>query len=321
MKDPMKNAERLAALLDGRLDAHRRDELLTELAASEDDFDAYADAVAITAELEGAAPEVKPIRTGPEVTPIQAEPEVTQTRVTAEVMPIDAAPSRRRGLAPRWMAIAAVLAGIALAPWLWTRYAGGRGDLVAVEADALPPGWNASPWGVTRGANDGLTPEARAVRLGARLVDVELAVRGRDPATAQLATETAMLLEGIPDAPAAPAAAIYRQVARRAGEHAERLRPLLEQGREVVPQMAGEEGVRLGAWLESARIAAANRDRGFFASRATRSQWERMARDSSLDPAAQAAAERVQTALGSGAEPDWNEVQLGATTLLRLLGR
>lgn len=292
MTDPMTNAERLAALLDGRLDAHRRDELLAELAASEDDFDAYADAVAITAELESDTPQVTPIH---------------------------AAPSRRRGLAPRWLALAAVLAGIALAPWLWTRFAADRGGLVAIEAGALPAGWDASPWGATRGAGDPLTDEARAVRLGARMVDVELAVRGRDPATAQFATETAILLEGIQGA--APAAGIYREVARRAGEPAERLEPLLEQGREVVPQIAGEEGVKMGAWLESARIAAATRDRAFYASRATRSQLERMARDSSLDPAAQNAVDRIRAATASPGDDDWASVQREATTLLRLLGR
>ncbi|HEY0153709.1 MAG TPA: hypothetical protein VGB92_16995 [Longimicrobium sp.] len=315
----MKNAERLAALLDGRLDSHQRDELLTEIAASEDDFGAYADAVAITAELEGAAPEVTPINAVREVTPILVAPEVTPTEVAPGVKPIHAAPLRRRGLAPRWLAIAAVLAGIALAPWLWTRFAADRGDLVTVEANALPSGWDASPWGATRGAGDPLTPEARAVRLGARLVDVELAVRGRDPATAQLATETAMLLEGIPGA--VPAASIYREVARRAGEPAERLDPLLDRGREVVPQIAGEEGVKLGAWFESARIAAAARDDGFFASQATRSQLERMARDSSLDPSARDGVERIRAATVSSGDADWRSVQREATALLRLLGR
>ena len=301
MTDPMKNAERLAALLDGRLDARRRDELVAELAASEDDFDAYADAVAITAELEGAIPGAAPVHAAPEVTPIHA------------------APSRRHRLAPRWLALAALLAGVALAPWLWTRFAADRGGLVAVRADALPSGWDASPWGTTRGASDPLTPQARAVRLGARLVDVELAVRGRDPAASQLATETAMLLEGIPGA--APAAALYRQVAQRAGGPPQRLQPLLEQGREVVPRMAGEKWVKLGAWVESARIAAAIRDRDFFASPATRSQLERMARDPSLDPAARSAVQRTRAATDSPGTADWGSIQREAATLLRLLGR
>ena len=310
MTEPMTNAERLAALLDGRLDAHRREELLAELAASDDDFDAYADAVAITAELEGALPVVTPIHADA----VATTPEVEDA--APGVTPIGAAPSRRRSLAPRWMAIAAVLAGVALAPWLWTRFAADRG-LIAVEAAALPPGWDASPWGTTRGAGDPMTEEARAVRLGARLVDVELAVRGRDPAAARLATETAMLLEGIGGA--APAASIYHEIARRAGEPTERLEPLLKTGRETVPQMADEEGVKLGAWIESARIAAATRDRGFFASRATRSQLERMARDPSLPPAARSAVTRIQAAVGSGGAPEWSGLERELSGLLRSL--
>ncbi len=319
MTDPMTNAERLAALLDGRLDAHRRDELLTELAASEDDFDAYADAVAITAELEGAAPAVTPIHAVPHAAPTQAAPEVTPIQAVPEVTPIDAAPSRRRGLAPRWLALAAVVAGVALAPWLLARFAGDRGGLVAVEARALPAGWNASPWGVTRGAGDGLSDEARAVRLGARLVDVELAVRGRDPATAQLATETAVLLDGIPIAN--EAAGVYRQLAARAGEPPERLEPLLAQGRELVPQMADEERVRLGAWLESARIAAATQDRDFFASRANRSRLKRMAEDAGLPPAARSGAARIRLAVETASDQDWGMLERELAGLLRSLGR
>lgn len=318
MTDPMKNAERLAALLDGRLDVHRRDELLAELAASEDDFGAYADAVAITAELEGAAPEAAPIRVAPEAMPIPVSPEVTPTHAAPDVTPIDAAPSRRRGLAPRWLAIAAVLAGIALAPWLWTRFAANRGGLVAVEADALPAGWDASPWGATRGAGDGLTDDARAIRLGARLVDLELAVRGRDPATAQLATETAILLEGIS---AAAPTGIYHQIARRAGEPPERLEPLLKEGRELVPQMAGEEQVKLGAWIESARIAAATRDHGFFASRANRSQFKRMAEDATLPPSARSTAARLRIAVETAFAQDWSLLERELAGLLRSLGR
>jgi hypothetical protein len=96
----MTRAERLAALLDGRLDAHRRDELLTELAASEDDFDAYADAVAITAELEGAAAEAPPVRAVSDASPTQAVPDAPPIHADPGVTPIDAAP-RRGGAASR----------------------------------------------------------------------------------------------------------------------------------------------------------------------------------------------------------------------------
>lgn len=286
----MTDAERLAALLDGRLGATEREAAIARLAASDEEVEAYADAAAVLRELEEEDAGVTPLR----------------------------APSRRAP-ARRWLALAAVLACVALAPWLWTRAAADRTDPArfAAELSGLPAGWDASPWGATRGAGDPLTPQARAVRLGARLVELELAVRGRDPAVRPLAAETAALLDGIPAA--GPAAALYRELARRAGEEPARLEPLLEQGRGVVPRLAGEEPVELGAWTEAARIAAAGGAGDFFASRATRSRMERMARDPSLPPAARSTMERVGTAVASPA-PEWPAVERELAGVLRSLG-
>jgi hypothetical protein len=287
----MNDPERLAALLDGRLKGREREEAIARLAASDEDFEAYADALAISAELNAEEEGV---------TPITARP--------------------RRALARRWLAMAAVLAGVALAPWLWTRYTA-RTDparfAAEIEAGGLPAGWDASPWGATRGPGDAIAPDARAVRLGARLVDLELAVRARSPAAAALASETAMLLEGIPAS--GPTATIYREIARRAAEPPEQLEPLLAQGRELVPLLAGVERVELGAWTEAARIAAARGDRDFFESRAARSQLERMAGTPGLEPSARTALERIRAGLES--EPaDLRAVERDATALLGLLG-
>ena len=95
MKDIGLGAEELAALLDGKLDQSRRAELLARLGSSEEALEAYANASAVVNELEAG----------------------DTTRSTA--------PSKLTGRAPRrvprwsWMAIAAALAGIAVAPWLW----------------------------------------------------------------------------------------------------------------------------------------------------------------------------------------------------------
>lgn len=288
----MNDPERLAALLDGRLKGREREEAVGRLAASDEDFEAYADALAISAEL-------------------NAEDEAGVTPIAAR---------QRRAPARRWLAMAAVLAAVALAPGLWTRFAA-RTDAARfaaeIEAGGLPARWDASPWGTTRGGGDALSPESRAVRLGARLVDLELAVRGRSPAAAALASETALLLEGIPAS--GPSATIYREIARRAGEPPEQLEPLLERGRDMVPLLAGEERVELGAWAEAARIAAARGDRDFFESRATRSQVERTAGSNGLEPSARSALERIRAALES--EPaDLPAVEREATVLLGLLG-
>ena len=52
MPDPIPDARRLAALLDGRLSAAEREQLLGELAASDDALDVYADAAAALGALE-----------------------------------------------------------------------------------------------------------------------------------------------------------------------------------------------------------------------------------------------------------------------------
>jgi hypothetical protein len=126
-----------------------------------------------------------------------------------------------------------------------------------------------------------------------------------------------MLLEGIPAS--GPTATIYREIARRAAEPPEQLEPLLAQGRELVPLLAGEERVELGAWTEAARIAAARGDRDFFENRAARSRLERMAGTPGLEPSARSALERIRAGLES--EPaDLRAVERDATALLGLLG-
>lgn len=302
VKEPTVDPERLAALLDGRLDERERAEVLARLAASEEDFEAYVDAIAVTRELE-AGDEAEG------VTPLRP-------------------PGRRWWQRPggHWLAIAAVLAGIALAPWLWTRASGpdlrdpGRYvALLEAEGAGLPAGWDRTPWAVTRGPGDPLTPEARAVRLGVRLTELELAARAGDPAAAALAGEIVALLEEVRGA--GPVAAIYGEVRRRAGEPAETLKPLLEQGRKAVAQVAGEEMVALGAWAEAARVAAARRDAEFFRSRESREMLGRAGGLPGVGEPARAAVGRIRAALEGGGAMDWNAVEQGATELLRVLAR
>lgn len=298
MKEPHMDAERLAALLDGRLNERERAEVLERLASSDEAFEAYVDAVVATRELEAEdeAAGVVPLR------------------------PVRGRPWWKRPGA-QWLALAAVLAALALAPWLWTRLAapglddpGGFVALLEAEDAGLPTGWEKRPWGSTRAAGDPLTLDARAVRLGALVVDLEVAVRAGDPAAAVLAGSVAALLEGVPAA--GPVAAVYREVARRAGEPAEALEPLLEQGREAVARVAGEEMVALGAWAEAARIAAARRDAEFFRTRETRATLERLEELSDSDPPARAAVERIRSALSAEGAPEWGALEGGVEGLL-----
>jgi hypothetical protein len=220
-----------------------------------------------------------------------------------------------------------MLVGITLIPLLWSRQRtpdlsdpGQFVTLLEAERAGLPPGWNSHPWSTTRGAGDPLTPQARAVRVGARLTDLELAVRARDAAsTALLAAEIATLLQDVPAS--GPLAAVYREIERRAGEPSERLEPLLQQGRDSVAQILGEDFVGLGAWAEAARVAVARRDEAFFRSRTTAAVVSYIMEHASLDANVRGSVDRIQTTVDAKGAPDWGALERELTQMLRVLGR
>lgn len=302
MKEFPVDPERLAALLDGRLDERQRAEVLERLASSDEAFEAYADAVAATRELEASD---------------EAE----------GVTPLAPRRGRRWWRRPggHWLAIAATVAGVTVSTVLWTRLRAPDLDdpgrfamLLEAEGAGLPAAWDARPWSVTRGPGDPLTPEARAVRLGVRLTDLEVAVRGGDPRVPELAAEIGALLEDVPAA--GPVAAVYREVGRRSGESPERLEPLLEQGRVAVARAAGEDYVRLGAWAEAARIAAARRDEEFFRSRETRAVLDWAVDLPGLPEPARAALERIREAIGGGDGSPQTSMEDEVRQLIQFLG-
>lgn len=278
--------ERLAALLDGRLGKTERAELLSHLAASEQTLEAYADAVAAVSQLE----------------------------------------PQRRPLPPiRWIAIAAVLAGIALAPWLWTRLRPSAADdpgrfvaLLAARPAGLPAGLEDSPWGSVRGADEPLTADARAVRLGALLVDLELAVQRGDTVAARVAADVGVLLEAIPAA--GPVSAMYRDIGQRAGGAPRDLEPLLTEAGSAAAKLADPDLVRLGAWVEAARVAAAAHDAGFFRARQSRATLADAGTLAGLTEPARAALGRVHATLVAERAPDWSALGRDLTELLRMLG-
>jgi hypothetical protein len=78
--------------------------------------------------------------------------------------------------------------------------------------------------------------------------------------------------------------------------------------------------VALGAWAEAARLAAGERDAGFFRARATREALERAARDQALPADARAGVERVRAALAASAAPDWGTLEREAARILASAG-
>jgi hypothetical protein len=298
--------ERFAALLDGRLDQPQRAELVAQLAASEEALAVYADAVAVVGELE-------PAGRGPG--------DATHRGAW------------RRLPAWSWVAIAAALAGVAVTPWLWTRArSGDREDpgrfvsALALSEGQLPRQWYATPWPGMRGAAQPLTPTARAARLGARLVDLDVALRARDTrardtTVAALTAEITALVEDLPAA--GPLATMYRAVAQRtsAGAPPQELEPLVTRARVAATRLAGAELVQLAAWAEAGRFAAAQHNAAFFRARESRSLLARAAALPSLPPPARALAQRLHADLAPAGPPDWNALEPDLTDLLRVLGR
>ncbi len=287
MSQPVIDPERLAALLDGRLGGAERSELLKQLAASDSALEAYADAAAVVSELQ----------TGP----------------THWLTPM------------RWMAIAAVLAGLALAPWLWMRMRPANRDdpgrfvaLLASPAGGMPAGWNADPWGSVRGSDQPLTAGARAARLGARLTDLALAVQRRDSAAGTLAADIGALLETVPAA--GPVGAMYHDIGTRAGAAPSDLAPLLTQAGSAAARLAGADLVQLGAWVEAARVAAAAQDAAFFDSPQSRRMLTRAGTLTGLTEPARSLISRLQAELTAEPTPEWSALGRDLTELLGALG-
>lgn len=292
--------ETLAALLDGRLEGSRRDEVLAALAEDDAAYEAYAEAVAVTGEMEAE-------------------------RDAERVRPIQAAPSRGRSYHGRRLLMAAAIAGLLVVPWaIYRSQSPETGPAWVMQTldgstAGVPAGWNAEPWGARRSGAAPLTAGARAARVGSRLVDLELAVRAGDAAETRAAADAvAGLLDSLPAA--GPAAGVYRNIAARAGEPHAQLESLMDRGRAAATLLLDEDQVAMGAWTEAGRIAAARRDSGFFSDAESRVMLERLSSDASLSEPAREAAGRASAA-AAATPPRWEAVSTSLEELLAELGR
>jgi hypothetical protein len=295
---PQVDAEKLAALLDGRLSERERATVLAQLAGSPELRETYADAIAALGTAETAGSPVVPI----------------ESRVRR----------RRWGPVAAWVGLAAVLAGVVLLPAVRGRLRssgpGTPGDFVELLREpgaALPTGWDTPAWSSTRGPSDPLTPEARAARIGARIVDLEVAIAARDSAAGRIAQELVLLLEGAPAG--APVAAMFREVAGKVDAPSPELTRKLDDASAAATVLAGAEQVRLGAWAEAARIAAVTRDTAFFGTDDAFRPLERARRLPVLTPPARLVVDAIIRAKPSS-DSDWRTLETHTADLLRALG-
>jgi hypothetical protein len=262
MTDPMRDAERLAAMLDGRVDERERARLLALLAASEIAFDAVVDAAAVRADVADAEPLAAQPRSVPAGgPPVAARPDAAE-RVTAVVSPRAA---RAFGGWRARAALAAGVAAIALAATLLLRGPSSGAENPHAIASLLAQrahdaaAWQPGAWGSTRAAGDPLTVDTRAVRLGALLVGLTVADRESRPEAGAIAADVAALIAAVPAG--GPLAAHYARIAERPVDASNRT--LLAEGAAALGGLVPVDWLRAGAWLESARVAAAARDEAF----------------------------------------------------------
>jgi hypothetical protein len=286
--------ERIAALIDGRLNAADRTALLAELEASPEAFEIYNDAVAA-------------LREG-----------VTET---APGIPAGASPSRRM---PRWFRtyapVTALAAALAIAVALPLMRRAGRSGLEeprALAALVEPTGdattiWQRTPWNESRGSAEALSARARGVRIGAFIVDLEVLARARDTSATRIALQIASLLDAIPAG--AVAASAYRSLASQGMGSASA--EALGSAASFAEQVAGVSAVRVGAWIEAARMAAAQRNASFFQSM-KREDVERAIASVPALPASARSAFAELTRLLDASPRDWPAVENALSALLR----
>lgn len=298
--------ERLGALREARVQGREHDELMARLAADPDALEDYADALAVADELEAE------------------DRRAAEAAEEAGVLPFRV-PVRRAAWRPGpRLALAASLAvTLGVAGWGLTRGRAGGDDpgryAALLARPGIPAGWDAAPWTAARATGETLDPRARAVRIGARITDLEAAAAAGDSLAArQAAADVGALLGALPAA--GPAASVYDELRRRAGESAQATAPVRERGRRTAARLAGEDGVALGAWAQAARLAAGQGDAGFFRARATRRVLERAARDTALPAEARTGAQAVRAVLAAPGAPDWGALERGAARILASAG-
>jgi hypothetical protein len=308
VNEPVIDDARLAALLDGRLDAAEREQALARIADSDDDYQVFADAAAILREHEAQGAAAVPEEPQPEP-PVAEETRVIPLRRRVRAWPTAA-----------WGALAAVLVAVALIPVLRAR-GGDPYDPARLAAGVndgqarLPAGWvSASRWRVNRGVEDPAY-EARGARAGALLVDLEVAVRTRNAAaTDTVVADLRRTIRGV-----GYGLDTYEQIASHAGDRPERLSGLLKDAREDIRSLLPPPYVDAGAWTEAALLAAHGRDEAFFRRRESRAEIGRIA-GLPLGGEGKAAAERVRVALAAKSAPDWAALKDDLGKILYALG-
>lgn len=238
------DAEQLAALIDGRLDSRERAQVLAALGAADaDTAAAFADAAAIVNELEPVRTAAGAVRFG------------------------DRAARRWQWLAASALAAAVITAAVLL------RYGSDRTgyglpagpDVYAEAVNVVGSMEPASSLWANRGsgAEGTVQSQIRAVRIGASITDLSLALRSGD--TAALAITSEIIRNVATLAGSGPSTSRYQELRAQLLDKSPSAVETSHSAAQSAASVAGLPQTCLGAWLEAVRLAARQNDSGFFA--------------------------------------------------------
>jgi hypothetical protein len=313
--------EVLAALLDGRLSGKEREEVLTRLARSPEDFDAFAEAAATVRDVADVTP----------LTILKPEPEPEPKPKPSP------GPNPQWWSAKIWLPIAAVLVGaILLRP---SMRSGGESTIALLAgptlvarpgdsslASALGADWEQPGWSVSRGGESALVVRQREFRVGVRLADVEASFDARDAAA--LRTAGGELVAGLGQFEGAGSIATEYQglVARAsapdslvamAGDRTQARKDILD-------FLKDSPWFGLGTWVEQARLATLANKAAFFDLRASESLQrliDRLSGEARADSSTVASLRRLQEISRDGVSgAEMSEVRSALADVIREAG-
>jgi hypothetical protein len=175
----------------------------------------------------------------------------------------------RRHLPSLWLQILIALVAVVViaGAYILSTRSGGVEELTAIDrlAKSIPVEatesreWRERPWPKYPSPTPPVSSRGRAVRIGALIIELEALATSGDSAAAPVATQVSALLDEFPNGSVVGDA--YRALA-----NVDAVRDTLSRAEasRMAEVLAGPTNVRLGAWLQAGRIAAARNDTAFF---------------------------------------------------------
>lgn len=160
-----------------------------------------------------------------------------------------------------WIIAAVILAVAAGGGWYAYRSRTANRDPIVAAVDripnpnaGLPAGWDKRPWEGATGDSAKLSDLGRAVRVGAMLVDLEVAVRAKGDQIAPVARDIVGYLSNVPAG--APIVAFLNEAAMRPKMSSDDMTFRLVRVRNAARRLLDKDFVVVGAWAEAGRLAS-----------------------------------------------------------------